>query len=112
MAIKQKHNVIRIKNPSSGEWEPILSLKDSYADPLVMGAMPLIEGPDGTFYKLGIDENGIYAIEATHGVKEVGLQLTNQDTGVYMEADGNTYGIYGVEVADPDKDDIYDFTII
>lgn len=112
MAIKQKHNAIRIKNPSTNAWEPILSIKDSYFDPIRMGAMPLIEGTDGKMYKLGIDENGIYAIEATYGVTEVGLQLTSQDTGVYLETDGQTYGICDVEVTDPDKDNIYDFTLI
>lgn len=112
MAIKQKHNVIRIKNPSSGEWEAILSLKDSYVDPLKIGAMPLIEDANGTLYKLAIDENGIYAIDIKSGNQTVGLQLTNDDTGVYVETDGQTYGVMGVNVSDSDEDDIYDFTII
>lgn len=88
MAIKQKHNVIRIKNPSSGEWEPILALKDSDINPLKLGAMPLIEDANGTLYKLAIDENGIYAIDIRSGNQTVGLQLTNGDSGIYVDDDG------------------------
>ena len=88
MAIKQKHNVIRIKNPSSGEWEPILTLKDSYVDPLKIGAMPLIEDANGTLYKLAIDENGIYAIDIKSGNQISNLQLINEDSIVYADADG------------------------
>ena len=88
MAIKQKHNVIRIKNPSSGEWEPILTLKDSYIDPLRIGAMPLIEDANGTLYKLAIDENGIYAIDIKSGNQISNLQLINEDSIVYADADG------------------------
>lgn len=88
MAIKQKHNVIRIKNPSSGEWEPILALKDSDINPLKIGAMPLIEDANGTLYKLAIDENGIYAIDIKSGNQISNLQLINENSIVYADADG------------------------
>lgn len=111
MAIKYKRNVIRIKNPSTGEWEPIILLDNPSSSPTNSNAMPLIEDADGAKYKLGMDENGIYAIKVSEG-GVVTLSLTDRDTGVYAVTDDETHNVSGAVVADSDGDGVYEFEII
>lgn len=110
MAITYRHNTIRIKNPYTKEFEAMLSTKDAALNPIQLGAMPLIEANDGSLYKLGLDETGIFAIKVADA-NAITLMLTNEDTGVYADVEGETYNVGEATVADKDGDGTYEFEI-